>query len=142
MAIGLRPINALVDVTNFFTFDLGRPLHVFDVAKVHGQHADACAWRGAGERLAALNGKTYALTRRTASSPTRPAWKRWAASSAASRPAATKAPPSVFIECALFDPVRIALSGRRHDIRTDARPRFERGVDPALLPDALEPRRA
>ena len=50
----------------------------------------------------------------------------------------TKPPPTVFIECALFDPVRIALTGRRHQIVSDARQRFERGIDPALMPDAVE----
>ena len=61
-SIGLRPINALVDVTNFFTFDLGRPLHVFDVAKLSG---DALTLRrGAGETMRALNGKDYVVDRR------------------------------------------------------------------------------
>ena len=92
-AIGLRPINALVDITNFITFDRGRPLHVFDAAKVHGNLTVRRA--RAGETLLALDGKTYALDdtmcviaddgRRRSRSP---------ASWAARRPAARKRPPT------------------------------------------------
>ena len=59
-AIGLRPISALVDITNFFTFDVNRPLHVFDADKVDG--TSSCGWRRRGETIAALNGKSYTLT--------------------------------------------------------------------------------
>jgi phenylalanyl-tRNA synthetase beta chain len=141
VAIGLRPINALVDVTNLFTFDLGRPLHVFDLKKVHGGTLTMRMARD-GESLAALNGKEYALTRRTASSPTRRGWSRSAGSSAARIPAATRARrrPSSNARCSTRCGWR--CPGRRHDVRTDARARFERGLDPALMRPALKRRRA
>jgi phenylalanyl-tRNA synthetase beta chain len=136
-AIGLRPISALVDITNFFTFDLGRPLHVFDVAKVKG---DTLAMRMArpGEELAALNGKTYALTEEDGVIADAAGPEALGGVIGGEHSGCDEATTECFIECALFDPVRIALSGRRHDIRTDARARFERGVDPHLLPDFLD----
>jgi phenylalanyl-tRNA synthetase beta chain len=136
-AIGLRPISALVDITNFFTFDLGRPLHVFDVAKVKG---GTLAMRMAreGESLAALNGKTYALTPEDGVIADEAGPEALGGIIGGGPSGCDEHTTECFIECALFDPVRIALSGRRHDVRTDARARFERGLDPALLPDALE----
>ena len=91
-AIGLRPINALVDITNFITYDRGRPLHVFDAAKVRGNLAVRRA--RAGETLLALDGKTYTLDDTCASSPTRTASSRSPASWAARRPAARRPPPT------------------------------------------------
>lgn len=137
VAIGLRPINALVDVTNFFTFAVGRPLHVFDVAKVAGPVLSMRMAR-AGEELPALNGKTYALTAEDGVIADAERVEALGGIIGGEHSGCDEATTECFIECALFDPVRVALSGRRHDVRTDARSRFERGIDPSLLPKALE----
>lgn len=136
-AIGLRPISALVDITNFFTFDLGRPLHVFDVAKVKGTDLTMRMARD-GETLTALNGKEYALTPEDGVIADAAGAEALGGVIGGEHSGCDGTTTECFIECALFDPVRIALSGRRHDVRTDARARFERGLDPAFLPDALE----
>ncbi|MBS3960745.1 MAG: phenylalanine--tRNA ligase subunit beta, partial [Sandarakinorhabdus sp.] len=136
-AIGLRPISALVDITNLFTFDLGRPLHVFDVAKVKGSDLVMRMARE-GETLAALNGKTYALTPEDGVIADAAGPEALGGVIGGEHSGCDETTSECFIECALFDPVRIALSGRRHDVRTDARARFERGLDPAFLADALE----
>lgn len=137
VAIGLRPISALVDITNYFTFDLGRPLHVFDVAKVKGTDLTMRMAR-AGETLTALNGKTYALTEEDGVIADAAGPEALGGVIGGEHSGCDEGTTECFIECALFDPVRIALSGRRHDVRTDARARFERGLDPAFLPDALD----
>jgi len=136
-AIGLRPINALVDVTNFFTYAVGRPLHVFDTAKVEGTTL-AMRMAKPGEELLALNGKTYALTEEDGVIADALRVEALGGVIGGEHSGCDEATTECFIECALFDPIRIALSGRRHDVRTDARQRFERGIDPALLPKALE----
>ncbi|WP_237215361.1 phenylalanine--tRNA ligase subunit beta, partial [Falsiroseomonas oryziterrae] len=137
VAIGLRPINALVDVTNFFTFAYGRPLHVFDVAKVAGPTLSMRMARP-GEELVALNGKTYALTDEDGVIADANGVEALGGVVGGEHSGCDETTTECFIECALFDPVRIALSGRRHDVRSDARSRFERGIDPALLPKALD----
>jgi phenylalanyl-tRNA synthetase beta chain len=137
LAIGLRPISALVDITNFFTFDLGRPLHVFDVAKVKGRTL-AMRMARPGEELLALNGKTYRLTEEDGVIADAGGAEALGGIIGGEHTGCDETTTECFLECALFDPVRIALSGRRHDIRTDARARFERGVDPHLLPDFLD----
>jgi phenylalanyl-tRNA synthetase beta chain len=136
-AIGLRPINALVDVTNFFTFAVGRPLHVFDVAKVAGPTLSMRMAR-AGEELLALNGKTYALTDEDGVIADAKGVEALGGIIGGEHSGCDEGTTECFIECALFDPVRVALSGRRHDVRTDARSRFERGLDQALPPKALD----
>lgn len=136
-AIGLRPISALVDVTNWFTFALGRPLHVFDVAKVKGPTLHMRMARP-GEELLGLNGKTYALTEEDGIIADAAGPEALGGIIGGEHSGCDEATTEVFIECALFDPVRIALSGRRHNIFTDARARNERGLDQALLPAALE----
>ncbi|MDO9502954.1 phenylalanine--tRNA ligase subunit beta [Falsiroseomonas sp.] len=137
VAIGLRPISALVDITNYFTFAIGRPLHVFDVAKVSGTELTMRMARP-GEELLALNGKTYALTEDDGVIADANGAEALGGVIGGEHSGCDETTTECFIECALFDPVRIALSGRRHDVRTDARSRFERGIDPALLPTALE----
>ncbi len=135
-AIGLRPINALVDVTNFFTVDLGRPLHVFDADKVAGD--TLVLRRGAGESFRALNGKDYTLTLEDCAIADAAGVQSMAGVIGGEATGCDEATRAVFIECALFDPVRVALTGRRHQVVSDARQRFERGIDPALMPDAIE----
>ncbi|MCQ8242273.1 phenylalanine--tRNA ligase subunit beta [Rhizosaccharibacter radicis] len=135
-AVGLRPINALVDVTNFFSFDLGRPLHVFDADKVAGD--TLTLRRGAGETLRALDGGDYVADAEDCVIADANGVQSFAGIMGGEHTGATEQTTSVFVECALFDPVRVALSGRRHGITSDARQRFERGIDPALPVSALE----
>ena len=136
ISIGLRPINALVDVTNFFTIDLGRPLHVFDVAKLTG---DVLTLRpGRGESFRALNGRDYTVTPDDCAICDAAGVQSMAGVIGGEATGSDETTTTVFIECALFDPVRIALTGRRHQVVSDARQRFERGIDAALMPDALE----
>ncbi len=135
-AIGLRPISALVDVTNFFAFDLGRPLHVFDAGKVSG--GALTLRRGDGETLRALDGKDYVADGEDCVIADAAGVQSFAGLMGGAATGCTEATTDVFVECALFDPVRIALSGRRHGLNSDARQRFERGIDQALPVAALE----
>ncbi len=136
ISIGLRPINALVDVTNFFTTDLGRPLHVFDVGKLKG--SVLTLRRGAGETLRALNGRDYVVDPEDCAICDDAGVQSIAGVIGGEATGCDETTRTVFVECALFDPVRVALTGRRHQIVSDARQRFERGLDPALMPDAIE----
>jgi len=136
-AIGQRPINALVDVTNLYTFGMGRPLHVFDVAKVQGTTLTMRMSRP-GETLAALNGKTYALGEEDGIIADAAGPEALGGIIGGAPTGCDEGTTECFIECAIFDPVRIALSGRRHAVNTDARARFERGVDQDLPRRALE----
>jgi phenylalanyl-tRNA synthetase beta chain len=135
-AIGLRPISALVDITNFLTFDLGRPLHVFDADKLAGD----LAVRGAraGERLAALNGKTYALESDMTVIADANGVLSLGGVIGGEASGCTEATTNVFIEAALFDPIRTAATGRKLGIQSDARYRFERGLDPEFVRPGLE----
>ncbi|MCQ8278075.1 phenylalanine--tRNA ligase subunit beta [Acetobacteraceae bacterium KSS8] len=136
LAVGLRPISALVDITNFFAFDLGRPLHVFDAGKIAG---DALVIRrGDGETLRALDGKDRVADAEDCVIADAAGVQSLAGLMGGEATGCTAETTDVFVECALFDPVRIALSGRRHGISSDARQRFERGVDQALPVAALE----
>jgi phenylalanyl-tRNA synthetase beta chain len=135
-AIGLRPISALVDITNFFTIDLGRPLHVFDVNSVSGGRLTLRP--GAGESFRALNGKDVTVTAEDCVIADAQGVVSLAGIVGGEATGCTAETTDVFIECAYFDPVAIALTGRRHQIASDARARFERGIDPALMPAALE----
>ena len=135
-AIGLRPISALVDITNFFTIDLGRPLHVFDANRVSGRRLTLRP--GAGETFRALNGKDVTVTRADCVIADAEGVVSLAGVVGGESTGCTETTTDVFIECAYFDPIAIALTGRRHQIASDARARFERGIDPALMPAALE----
>ncbi|MCR9157029.1 MAG: phenylalanine--tRNA ligase subunit beta [Rhodobacteraceae bacterium] len=135
-AIGLRPINFLVDVTNFFTYDRNRPLHVFDMAKVTG---DLRVHRATGgEELLALDGKTYALQpgQMVISDANGP--ESIAGIMGGEETGCTDETTDVFVESAYWDPIQIAYAGRALKINSDARYRFERGVDPAFTPEGLE----
>jgi phenylalanyl-tRNA synthetase beta chain len=135
-SVGLRPINALVDVTNFFTVDLGRPLHVFDVGKLTGDVLTLR--RGAGETFRALNGKDYTVALEDCAIADAAGVQSMAGVIGGESTGCDETTTAVFVECALFDPVRVALTGRRHQVVSDARQRFERGIDPALMPGAVE----
>jgi phenylalanyl-tRNA synthetase beta chain len=135
-AIGLRPINALVDITNFLTIDRARPLHVFDAAKVSGDLHVRRA-RG-GESLVALDGKTYALDENAVVIADNKGVESLAGIIGGEVSGCSDATTDVLIESALWDPVNIARTGRRLGINSDARYRFERGVDPASVLPGLE----
>jgi|HubBroStandDraft_1064217.scaffolds.fasta_scaffold00011_39 phenylalanyl-tRNA synthetase beta chain len=135
-SIGLRPISALVDITNFTTFDLDRPLHVFDAGKLRGGLTLRSA--RAGESLAALNGKIYALQPGMTAICDTSGVVSLAGVIGGETTGCSLATTDVFIEAALFDPVRTAATGRRLNLQSDARYRFERGLDPAFVFDAME----
>ena len=127
-AIGLRPISALVDITNYITFDRGRPLHVFDFAKVAG---DLTVRRARpGESVLALDGKTYTLEETMVVIADANGVESIAGIMGGEHSGCDEATRDVLIESALWDPANIAQSGRKLGIMTDARYRFERGVDP------------
>ena len=135
-AIGLRPINALVDITNFITYDRGRPLHVFDAAKVHG---DLVVRRArAGETLLALDGKTYTLDDSICVIADEEGVELLSGIMGGENTGCSAATTDVLIELALWDPANIAQTGRKLGINSDARYRFERGVDPAFMVPGLE----
>jgi phenylalanyl-tRNA synthetase beta chain len=136
-SIGLRPISALVDVTNFFAFDLGRPLHVFDADRLAGERLTMRPARP-GEHLAALNGQTIALHPTDCVIADDAGPQSLAGIMGGAVTGSQSDTTSVFLECALFDPVRIARSGRRHGLHSDARARFERGIDASRLPAHLD----
>ncbi|WP_372841623.1 phenylalanine--tRNA ligase subunit beta [Phaeovulum sp.] len=136
LAIGLRPISALVDITNFFTYDLNRPLHVFDAAKVQGG-LHIAPTKG-GEELVALDGKTYTLRpgMMLISDDAQP--ESLAGIMGGEHSGCTETTTDVFLESAYWDPITIAATGRALKITSDARYRFERGVDPAFTLPGLE----
>jgi phenylalanyl-tRNA synthetase beta chain len=135
-AIGLRPINALVDITNYITFDRGRPLHVFDAAKVSGSLHVRRAHPG--ESLAALDGKTHALDESIVVIADDNGVESIAGIMGGEYSGCDEDTTDVLIESALWDPLNIAQSGRKLGIVTDARYRFERGVDPAFCAPGAE----
>ena len=131
LAIGLRPISALVDINNYITFGYGRPLHVFDAGKVKGTiHARLAK---AGETLEALDGKTYTLDETMTVIADDNGPEGIAGIIGGEVSGCDESTTDVFIEAAYFDPVRTAATGRKLGIITDARYRFERGVDPAFV---------
>ena len=134
--LGMRPINALVDITNFMTIDRNRPLHVFDAAKVKG---DLTVRRAkAGEEILALDGKTYALTDEQVVIADANGVESLAGIMGGEHSGCDEATVDVLVESALWDPLNIARSGRALGINSDARYRFERGVDPDFTRDGLE----
>ncbi len=135
-AIGLRPISALVDITNFLTFDVNRPLHVFDAGKVTGDLTVRFARRG--EKLLALNGREYELDPEITAIADDVGVQSLGGVIGGEPTACTERTTEVFVEAALFDPIRTAATGRRLEIISDARYRFERGVDPAFVGPGLE----
>jgi phenylalanyl-tRNA synthetase beta chain len=135
-AIGLRPINALVDITNFITYDRARPLHVFDAAKVNG---DLVVRRARpGEKLTALDGRTYELDESMCVIADRTGVESLAGIMGGEATGCSETTTDVLIESALWVPANIAETGRKLGITSDARYRFERGVDPAFMVPGLE----
>src|SRR4051812_44369127 len=135
-AIGLRPINALVDITNFITYDRGRPLHVFDAKKVKGNLVVRRAQNG--EQLLALDGKTYTLDNAMCVIADDSGVESLAGITGGEASGCDETTTDVLIESALWDPINIAQTGRKLGINSDARYRFERGVDPNFMAPGLE----
>jgi phenylalanyl-tRNA synthetase beta chain len=129
-AIGLRPISTLIDITNYITFAYGRPLHVFDADKVKGNIRARMARDG--EELAALDGKTYALTAEMTVIADDSSAEGIAGIIGGEPSGCSETTTNVFLEAAYFDPLRTAATGRKLGVISDARYRFERGVDPAF----------
>ncbi len=136
IAIGLRPINALVDITNFITYDRGRPLHVFDAAKVHGNLVVRRA--RSGESVLALDGKTYALDDTMCVIADDDGVESLAGIMGGEKTGCSETTTDVLIESALWEPMNIAQTGRKLGINSDSRYRFERGVDPVFMLPGLE----
>ena len=134
-AVGLNPKSALVDITNYVMLDLGRPLHVYDMAKLSGPLVARKA--RAGESLVALNGKSYALDETMTVIADDAAVHDIGGIMGGEHSGVSEGTTDVLIECAYFDPETIARTGQKLALTSDARQRFERGVDPAFLEDGL-----
>lgn len=136
LAVGLRPISALVDITNYFTLDRNRPLHVFDAGKVRGDIVLRLS--AGGERFEALNDRVYDLPPGVTMICDDTGVISLAGIMGGETTAVSADTVDVFLESALFDPRRTAASGRNLQIESDARYRFERGIDPAAVFDGME----
>ena len=135
-AIGLRPISALVDITNFLTYDRARPLHVFDADKVTGDIRVRLSRRG--ESLLALDGKTYEFDDQMTLICDDEGPEGIGGVMGGEPSGVTEETVNVFVESAWFDPIRTAATGRKLKINSDARYRFERGVDPEFTREGME----
>ncbi|AZI35910.1 phenylalanine--tRNA ligase beta subunit [Caenibius tardaugens NBRC 16725] len=134
-AVGQKPISVLVDITNFVSLDLGRPLHVYDRAKLNGALIARKAVQG--EELLALNGKTYTLDDTMTVIADEGAALGIGGIMGGESSGASDTTTDVVIECAFFEPENIALAGQKLGVTSDARQRFERGVDPAFVEQGL-----
>jgi phenylalanyl-tRNA synthetase beta chain len=135
-AVGLRPINALVDVTNYMSLDRGRPLHVYDADKLEG--AIRARLGRKGERFLALDGKTYQVDDTMCVIADERAVLGFGGIMGGEDTGTTTETRNILIECAYFDPLRTAATGRKAGIVSDARYRFERGVDPGFILPGLD----
>ena len=129
-AVGLRPISALVDITNYVTVDLGRPLHVYDADKLTGDTLEMRFARD-GEKMLALNGSEYAVDASMTVIADEAGVHGIGGIMGGEETGCTEATTNMFLECALFAPVPVAATGRKLALESDARYRFERGVDSA-----------
>jgi phenylalanyl-tRNA synthetase beta chain len=136
IAIGLRPINALVDITNYLTFDRGRPLHVYDLKKIVGNLVVRRAKDG--EKVLALDGREYTLTPDMCAIADDRGADSIAGVMGGEHTGSDEGTTDVLIESALWDPIATARTGRTLGIVTDARYRFERGVDPEFMVPGLD----
>jgi phenylalanyl-tRNA synthetase beta chain len=135
-AVGQRPISALVDMTNFITLAYGRPLHVYDLAMLHG--AVVARRAREGEQVLALNGKIYTLDPSMAVIADDREVHDIGGIMGGEHSGVSEATTDILIECAYFDPESIALTGQKLGLTSDARSRFERGVDPAFVGPGLD----
>ncbi len=129
VAVGLRPISALVDVTNYVSLDLGRPLHVFDAGKLDHKTLTMRRARD-GERFMALVEREYELDGEMTVIGDGDKAEGLAGVMGGLDSSCTAETTEVFLEVALFDPISVAATGRKLQIESDARYRFERGIDP------------
>ena len=136
-AIGLRPISFLVDVTNFFTYDRNRPLHVFDADKIAGNTLRVHRAKG-GETLLGLDDKEYTFTEGMTLISDAEKVESIGGVMGGAETGCSMDTVNVFVEAAYFDPVRTAYTGRALKINSDARYRFERGIDPEWTPYGIE----
>lgn len=136
LAIGLRPISALVDITNLLTMAYGRPLHVFDADKVHGDIHVRLSRKG--EKILALDGKEYELDDEMTVIADEKEAEALGGVMGGEPSGCTGETVNVFLESAYFDPVRTAATGRKLNLMSDARYRFERGIDPDFVLDGAE----
>jgi phenylalanyl-tRNA synthetase beta chain len=134
-AVGQKPISALVDITNYVMLGLGRPLHVYDRAKLQGGLVARKAV--AGEQVLALNGKTYTLDGGETVIADAAAVHDIGGIMGGEHSGVSETTTDVLIECAYFTPEAIARIGQKLQLTSDARQRFERGVDPAFLDEGL-----
>ncbi len=135
-AVGLRPISALVDITNFYSIDQARPLHVYDIARLKG---GIHVRRGRkGDRFLALNGKEYEPTPGDCVIADDSGAIGFGGTIGGETTSVDLGTTDVLLECAWFEPRMIGEMGRRHGIVTDARTRFERGIDPMKQSGAVE----
>ncbi|WP_293906607.1 phenylalanine--tRNA ligase subunit beta [Phenylobacterium sp.] len=137
ISVGLRPINALVDVTNLISVDRCRPLHVYDAGKIAGGVIEARLARD-GETVEALDGKTYPAGPEICVIADRSGAIGLGGVMGGVSTGCSEATTEVFVESAWFDPIRTAQTGRATGIASDAQYRFARGVDPASLVPGLE----
>ncbi len=135
-AIGLRPISALVDITNYLTFDRGRPLHVFDADRVEAALVVRAA--RAGETLHALDTRSYTFAGGETVIADAGGIESIGGVMGGLASGCTETTVNVIVESAWFDPIRTAATGRQLRVNSDARYRFERGVDPAFTAPGLE----
>jgi phenylalanyl-tRNA synthetase beta chain len=135
-AIGLRPISALVDVTNLLTYDRARPLHVYDADKLKGEIRARLG--RTGESFLALDNKTYAVDETMTVIADDNGVLGLGGVIGGETTGCTDETVNVFVECAYFDPLRTARTGRKLGVHSDARHRFERGVDPDFVAPGLE----
>lgn len=136
LQVGLRPISALVDITNLMTIALNRPLHVFDADKVRGNLHVRLA--KSGEKMVALDGKEYTLDDGMCVIADDDEPEALGGVMGGERTGCTEDTVNVFVESAYFDPIRTATTGRKLNLLSDARFRFERGIDPEFLNDGME----
>jgi len=135
-AIGLHPVNALIDITNYLTFDRGCPLHVFDADKIKGSLTVRQGREG--EKLLAFNGKEYTLSPANCVIADDHGAVSIAGIMGSEKTGCDEHTQNVIIESALWNPQNIARTGREFGIVSDARYRFERGVDPDFMLPGLE----
>lgn len=134
-SVGQQPISALVDITNYFSISFARPLHVYDADKVGPVLTARVATPG--ESVETLDAKTYETQGGETLIADAAGPQGFAGVIGGLASGVSETTTRVFLECALFDPIITAMTGRKHQIETDARYRFERGVDPVFAEDAL-----
>ena len=135
-AIGLRPINALVDITNYISFDQGRPLHVYDADKIKGTVHARLGKKG--EKFIGLDGREYQVSPEMTVIADENGVLGFGGVMGGEDSGSTSETTDVLIESAYFDPIRTATTGRETGIISDARFRFERGIDPESIMPGLD----